>query len=96
MSKFWARNAGQLVECSPTMHKALSTVAHACNPSPVEVEAGGSGTQGQPLLHKEVEVSLGYSKRMIALVSTLILLNRTLIPTTLRKDNLKKIKEKKG
>lgn len=33
-------------------------MAHACNLSPGEVEAGGSGVQSQPQLHSESEVSL--------------------------------------
>jgi hypothetical protein len=38
-------------------------VAHACNPSTQEAEAEGSQIQGQPILHSEFQVSLGYRVR---------------------------------
>lgn len=35
-----------------------AVVEHACNPTPKEVEAGGSWDQGEPGLHKESDVRL--------------------------------------
>lgn len=37
-----------------------AAVAQDCNLSTSEVEAGGSGAQGEPQLHNELETSLGY------------------------------------
>jgi hypothetical protein len=35
-------------------------VEHTCNPRPRDTEAGELGVEGQPWLHSELEVSLGY------------------------------------
>lgn len=37
--------------------------AHAYNPGPWEVEAGGSGDQGHPWIYSKPETSLGYIRR---------------------------------
>lgn len=54
--------------CLPSEHSVESTspkfssVPHACSPSTREEEAGESGVQGQPQLHMELEVNLGYMR----------------------------------
>jgi hypothetical protein len=37
-------------------------MVHTCNPRSPEVEAERSQTQGYPLLHTELEASLGYMR----------------------------------
>lgn len=63
------RSIAQLVECLPTCTKPWvqfsgsykpSMGVLACNPMTLEVESGGSGVQGHPQLHEEIEASLGY------------------------------------
>lgn len=51
-------DVAQLRGCLSSIHTnefdKISKVAHTCNPSTLEVEAGGSGeVQGYPLLHRE-------------------------------------------
>lgn len=46
--------------CAPK--KLTDVVTHTCNPSIWEVEAGRSGVQGQPQLHREFKTYLGYRK----------------------------------
>lgn len=38
----------------------LRQAVHGCNPNTGEAEAGGSGVRGHPLLHRKLQVSLGY------------------------------------
>lgn len=46
------------------MGRKPGVVAHAYNPNPQEVEAGGLlGTEGQPVLHREYQDSQGYIAR---------------------------------
>lgn len=67
--KFGAGNVAQLMECLPSIPRALgwfpashnlSMVEHAFNSGTWVVEAGRSKTQGHPLLRSEFETSLGY------------------------------------
>lgn len=44
------------------MFAASGTVAHTCNPSTYDVEAGGSRVQGHPQLHRQVEIILAYTR----------------------------------
>lgn len=46
--------------CINKIHYLPGVVAYACNPSTLEMEAGSSGVQDYPQLHKESEASLGY------------------------------------
>lgn len=50
---------------SPGPHKP-DRVAQACNPSILEVEAGGSEVQGQPQLHSKFKVSLGQPHKTLS------------------------------
>lgn len=83
----------QLVEWLPGMHKALALgfipawyklrmVAHICNPSTREVDAGRTEVQGYPQLQNESEDSLGYMR--VCLKKKIIVGNAILLSSVIK------------